>query len=89
MTLEEAIQLADSGDVSAMNSLGDYYYNKDSIIDAYKWYSISANAGDSYGTLLAMKCEMMFAITSPTISQWKEALTHCELLLNGRTTGSI
>ena len=47
MTLEEAIQLANSGDTEAMFQLGQYYWGQEkNYQEAQKWYLTGADAGD-------------------------------------------
>lgn len=45
MTLEEAIQAANGGDVTAMYTLGDSYFDQRKWADAWKWLSMAADHG--------------------------------------------
>lgn len=45
MTREEAFNLANSGNVTAMQSLGEYYLNNNHYPDAWKWFSKAADLG--------------------------------------------
>lgn len=45
MTIEEAKQMADQGDIGAMCSLGDFYIKQNTgegIKEASKWYELAA-----------------------------------------------
>lgn len=79
MTLEEAIQAAEGGDVGAMNSLGDYYFEQNEILKAHEWFSKSLNAGSPYGIHQCMLCDMMLALASGDMGLWEDALDHWNL----------
>ena len=53
MTLDEAVELAQNGDLQACKALSDYYINQDKMFDALPYVEILAQSGDdaSYGTL--------------------------------------
>lgn len=61
MTLEEAKQMAEQGDIGAMCSLGDFYIKQntgDSIEEAAKWYEMAAEKNVIYAihmTVLSKK----------------------------------
>lgn len=74
MTLEEAVQAAESGNVGAMNSLGDYFFEQDEIMKAHEWFSKSADAGSSYGIHQSMLCDMMLALAHGDMGGWETAL---------------
>lgn len=74
MTLEEAVQAAESGNIGAMNSLGDYFFEQNEIEKANQWFSKSATAGSPYGIHQSMLCDMMFAMASEDLGLWQDAL---------------
>ena len=45
MTLEEAIELANQGDLEVMQTLGSYYYDQNEYGDARDWYCRAAAGG--------------------------------------------
>ena len=60
MTLEEAIQAAHDGDVSAAVAIGDYYMKNEQLSQperqeqALPWYEMAAEANDIYSARIAM-----------------------------------
>ena len=74
MTLEEAVQAAESGNVSAMNSLGDYYVEQNEYLEANTWFSKAASAGSPYGIHQSMLCDMMLAMADEDLGLWQDAL---------------
>ena len=51
MTIEEAKQMADQGDIGAMCSLGDFYIKQNTgegIKEASKWYELAARKNVIY-----------------------------------------
>ena len=75
MTLEEAIQAAESGNIGAINSLGDYFFEQNEITKAHEWFSKSASAGSPYGIHQSMLCDMMLALASGDMGLWEDALS--------------
>jgi len=45
MTLQEVIQAANGGDITAMYTLGDYYFDQHEWSNAWKWLSMAADQG--------------------------------------------
>mgnify|MGYP003297377559 CR=1 FL=1 len=67
MTIEEAIQLAENGDIGAMISLGDYYVQKnnaDGVENAYKWYAMAAKHKVVYAIHMALLTKKISAESS-------------------------
>jgi len=62
MDLNEMIQSANAGDVSAINRLGDYYLAEKDYAEALTWFSKAAEMGNVYGTLGAMNAARVVAI---------------------------
>lgn len=54
MTLDEAIQAANAGDVEAMYSLGDYYFDNKKYLDAWKWLTLAASQNHMPSAALAL-----------------------------------
>ena len=56
MTVEEAIQQAEAGDVVTMLDLGNYYSKKHDYVKAIKWYQKASDTGNLFGTLRTAYC---------------------------------
>lgn len=74
MTLEEAIRAAESGNIGAMNSLGDHYIEQNSFFEANEWFLKAANLGSPYGMHQSMMCDIMLAMASEDLGLWQDAL---------------
>lgn len=53
MTYEEAVSLANSGDIGAMYTLGNFHFQKDEPQDAFEWFSKAADLGFTLCAALA------------------------------------
>lgn len=75
MTIEEAIQLAENGDIGAMISLGDYYVRQntgESISQAADWYVAAAKNNDVYAIHMTVLCKKMLAYAGLQIADHHE-----------------
>lgn len=75
MTIEEAIQLAESGDIGAMISLGDYYVQQktgDGIEKAAGWYEVAAKKNIVYAIHMTVLCKKMLAYAGLQIAEHDE-----------------
>ena len=73
MTLEEAKQAAESGQVQAMTALGNYYYEQKKVWDACDWFDRAAEAEDPYGVEMSMHINCIIAVTLEAMGQWEDA----------------
>ena len=72
MTIEEAIQLAENGDIGAMISLGDYYVQQktgDGIEKAANWYEAAAKKNIVYAMHMTVLCKKMLAYAGLQIAE--------------------
>lgn len=74
MTLEEALQAANEGNIVAINLLGNYFFHEQEYLQALEWFSRSANAGDMYGNVQAMLCSTFMAMSGEEVNGWTYAL---------------
>lgn len=56
MTVNEAIQQANAGDVVTMLDLGNHYSRKGDYFEAIKWYQKASDDGNLFGTLRTAYC---------------------------------
>ena len=56
MTVDEAIQKANDGDVSVMLDLGNHYSREHEYIKAIEWYKKASDAGNLFGALRTAYC---------------------------------
>ena len=68
MTLEEAIELANQGDINAMGSLGNYYYEEHEYQCAYEWFAKAADAGSVRAMIPASNLAAMLCIATRKLS---------------------
>lgn len=67
MTLEEAKNLAEQGDVGAMGSLGNYFWEQENIEEAAKWFDLAAQHNIVYAAHMAVKAHNIIAISALAI----------------------
>lgn len=75
MTIDEAIQLAESGDVGAMISLGDYYVrqnNGEGITQAADWYEAAAKKNVIYAMHMTVICKKILAYAGLQVASHDE-----------------
>lgn len=90
MTLEEAIQAANGGDVEAMKALGNYYYEQKEFSDASEWWDKAVECGDIRTALVAGGLHSMMggiyadgmAQFKMAIPEWETARKYCQIILN-------
>lgn len=91
MTVEEAIQKANAGDVDMMNTLADYYYKEeDNTSEAIIWLRKAADCGSlvaAYKAIILINLtaaiDMAHAVTRKNSTElWKSALSNCNLGLS-------
>ena len=76
MTLEEAVQAAESGDVKAMYALGNHYYQEKEFIDACEWFDRAACSGHTESFPLAMMTNTIAALIIQEMGLWQRALDY-------------
>lgn len=59
MTLNEVNNLANNGDLKAMQALGEYYLNNDMYTEAWSWFSKAADAGYTQSIISAAYAGIM------------------------------
>lgn len=88
MTVDEAIQKANAGDVDTMNTLADYYYQEENnTSEAIIWLRRAADCGSfvaAYKAVILIELtaaiDMAHAITRKDSTDfWKSALANCNL----------
>jgi Sel1 repeat. len=82
VTIEEAVQAAEAGDITAMNALGDIASQGMLLQEAFEWYERSATLGDPYGTLMALISRNLYALVSEGIGDYEGALESWHASLN-------
>lgn len=63
MTLNELMDLANNGDLKAMQELGEYYLNINQYSEAWEWFSKSADRGFTQSIVNAAFVGMVVALT--------------------------
>ncbi|MBR4295467.1 MAG: sel1 repeat family protein [Clostridia bacterium] len=85
MTLEEAINLAQDGDHSAIRALGDYYQNSENedhdYEEAIKWYTVGAENGYSDCMLLAAMLGSISAYSCKELGFYDSSISNAEKAL--------
>lgn len=95
MTLEEAIQEANSGNIDAMNQLGHYFRQEHEMAKALEWFRRSAEAGSIRGAFDALPIARQMAIASEDVdddeafSKWSLAFDLCQQILNSNEDGPL
>lgn len=75
MTIEEAIQLAENGDIGAMMALGQYYVQQntgDGISKAAEWYEAAAKQNVVQAMHMTVLCKNMLAYAGLQIAEHDE-----------------
>jgi len=75
MTIEEVVEAAQSGNVAAMNVLGDAFREEIKMRDAAEWYERAANLGDAYGKQMALYTWLIWASACEGTGAYDDAVT--------------
>ena len=79
MTLEEILEAAENGDISAINAVGDVYSRDMHISDAAMWYGRSAALGDQYGRVMALMSHQLWASVGEGTGVYDDALDNWQM----------
>jgi len=74
MNIEEITQAAMNGDISAINTLGDFFTNDVRMNEAAEWYERSAQLGDHYGRYMGMLARCTWALSAEGVGVYGDAL---------------
>lgn len=74
MTLEEAVQAAENGNIGAMNALGQYYFENNEVGNACEWYERAATNGHTPSFPMAMMLNATTALSLQGLQFWEQAL---------------
>lgn len=78
MTLEEAIQMANNGNTSAMLAVGDSYFENKDFTEALKYYEMAGEDGSCLGMQKSMLLRCIMARTLRDLHAWDDVVKHCE-----------
>lgn len=73
MTLEEAIEKANGGDVGAMESLGSYYMDEHNLGEAFNWFVKAADEGSFSGMVMSANMFNTLAEYDKLHGEWEKA----------------
>lgn len=73
MTLEEAIEKANGGDVGAMESLGSYYMEERELGNAFRWFLKAADEGSVFGMVMSANMYNTTAENDRLSGEWEKA----------------
>lgn len=81
MTLGEGIKAAREGDISAMMSVANYYWNSNSPTDALEFAEMAGEKGQTDGMMMSMLLRGILASASQSLPAWDDVVKHCEKML--------